>query len=340
MALRNTNLRESGVVNSALLAPARSATASRSCFSLSRLHHFAGLAGARSREFSRTETGLRAEYRLRYRLTANRAPDAGAARSHWYTNLVDMRTRPLAPARAARVNPAYEQLHRLIVHGRLPPGARIAEGPLAELLGVSRTPVREAMQRLRQEGLLVEVGGGAGLRGRVAVAPLQRERMEELYALAGAIEGLAARGLARLDTTQRRQVARRLEAIEREFHAEARKQSPEYDRLFDLHQAFHRGLVEAVAGPETRAVLCTIRPQLDRYEWFYAPMAGPDFTPTRTEHAAIVHAVQHGSAHDLERTVRANWFNAAQRLGPLIERTDGVVTPLFSISRIPAGDLR
>lgn len=229
-----------------------------------------------------------------------------------------------------RISRAYEQLFEMIVHGRLPPGARIAEGPLAEMLGVSRTPVREALQRLRQEGLLVEVGGGSGLRGRLAVAPLQRERMEELCALAGAIEGLAVRGLSRIEAAQREKLARRLEKIERAFHAEARRRAPEYDRLFELHQAFHGALVEAAAGPETRAVLRAIKPQLDRYEWFYAPMAGPDFTPTRREHAAIVEAVRHGNAQDLERAVRANWLNAAKRLGPLIERFDG---------RLPAGSL-
>jgi DNA-binding GntR family transcriptional regulator len=90
--------------------------------------------------------------------------------------------------------------------------------------------------------------------------------------------------------------------------------------------------------------LRTIRPQLDRYEWFYAPIAGPDFTPTRHEHAAIVQAVRHGNAQALERAVRANWLNAAQRLGPLIQRFEGWLpagAPVFSISpglvRDPAG---
>ena len=242
-----------------------------------------------------------------------------------------------------RLSREYEQLHEMIVHGRLPPGARIAEGPLAEMLGVSRTPVREALQRLRQEGLLVEVGGGSGLRGRLAVAPLQRERMEELYALAGAIEALAVRGLSRVDESQRETLARRLEKIERAFHAEASRRAPEYDRLFELHQAFHRALVEAAAGPETQAVLRTIRPQMDRYEWFYAPMAGPDFTPTRGEHAAIVEAVRHGNAQELERAVRTNWLNAAQRLGPLIERFDGrlpAAAPMISTARRPSGEGR
>jgi DNA-binding GntR family transcriptional regulator len=114
-----------------------------------------------------------------------------------------------------------------------------------------------------------------------------------------------------------------LEATERAFHAEARRRSPEYDRLYELHQAFHRALVEAAVGPETYAVLRTIRPQLDRYEWFYAPVAGPDFTPTRSEHAAIIEAVRTGNADELEATVRTNWMNAAQRLGPSIERIDG-----------------
>ena len=223
----------------------------------------------------------------------------------------------------------------MIVHGRLPPGARIAEGPLAEMLGVSRTPVREALQRLRQEGLLIEVGGGSGLRGRLAVAPLQRARMEELYALAGAIEALAVRGLSKVGAAKREELARRLEKIESSFHAEARRRSPEYDRLFELHQAFHRAIVEEAAGPETRAVLRTIRPQMDRYEWFYAPMAGPDFTPTRREHADIVEAVRHGTARDLENAVRTNWLNAAQRLGPLIERFNGrlpAAAPVYSAS--------
>ena len=159
--------------------------------------------------------------------------------------------------------------------------------------------------------------------------------MEELYALAGAIEALAVRGLSKFEGSLREELARRLEKIEGAFHAEARRRAPEYDRLFELHQAFHRALVETAAGPETRAVLRTIKPRLDRYEWFYAPMAGPDFTPTRHEHAAIVEAVRHGSAQELERAVRSNWLNAARRLGPLIERFDGRLpagAPVFSIS--------
>ena len=225
-------------------------------------------------------------------------------------------------SRTERVGTPYEKLRGLIVSGRLPPGARIAEGPLAEWLGLSRTPVREALQRLRQQRLLVEVGGGAGVRVRLAVAPLKRDQMQELYGLAGALEAFACRGLAAWSGRERVRLARELEKVEKSFAVEAAKSPVDYDRLFETHDAFHRELTRHVIGPETAALLETIRPHLDRYEWFYAPLTGPDFSATHAEHRAIIDALKAGSAHRLERTVHANWENAAARLAPVIEEYD------------------
>jgi DNA-binding GntR family transcriptional regulator len=221
--------------------------------------------------------------------------------------------------RNGRAGTPYEQLRDLIVSGRLPPGARIAEGPLAEWLGLSRTPVREALQRLRQQRLLVEVGGGAGMRVRLAVAPLERDQMRELYRLAGALESSAVRGLAAWAERDRLRLARELERCEKLFAVEAAKSPVDYDRLFETHDAFHRELTRQVIGPETSALLQTIRPHLDRYEWFYAPLTGPDFSATQSEHRAIIDALKAGNAARLKRAVRANWENGATRLAPVIE---------------------
>jgi DNA-binding GntR family transcriptional regulator len=216
---------------------------------------------------------------------------------------------------------SYARLRDLIVRGRLPPGARLAEGALADWLGVSRTPIREAIQRLKHDRLLVSVGGGSGIRDRVAVAPLTRDRMTELYHLAAALEGMAGRALALRPPYERSELANTLVANERAFHAEMARSEPNYVRLFELHEAFHGQLMAACAGPETQALLEAVRPQLDRYEWFYAPLIGPDFTPTRVEHGAIVHAVRSGLASEIEQTIRSNWINAADRLGPIIEQS-------------------
>jgi DNA-binding GntR family transcriptional regulator len=225
-------------------------------------------------------------------------------------------------SRTERAGSPYEELRALIVCGRLPPGARIAEGPLAEWLGVSRTPVREALQRLRQQRLLVEVGGGAGVRARLAVAPLERDQMLELYGLAGALEASAARALATWPERERVRLARELEKIERAFAVEAAKRPVDYDNLFENHDAFHRELLRDVMGPETAALFETIRPHIDRYEWFYAPLIGPDFTATHAEHGAIIDALREGNARRIERAVHANWENGAARLAPVIEEYD------------------
>lgn len=224
-----------------------------------------------------------------------------------------------APLSHSDDHPVYQRLRGWIVSGRLPPNVRVAEGPLAEGLGVSRMPVREAMQRLRHEGLLVPVGGGTGARVRLAVAPFSRKQMEELYRLAAALEGMAGRNIAALSENNRAQLARSLEASERAFHVEARLRTPDFDKLFHHHQDFHQKFLEAGAGPETRSLLAVISARLDRYEWYYAPLIGPDFSATRVEHAAIVQAVRKGTASEIERAIRANWLNAAERLGPVID---------------------
>ncbi|HEU4565101.1 MAG TPA: GntR family transcriptional regulator, partial [Gemmatimonadaceae bacterium] len=199
---------------------------------------------------------------------------------------------PIPADGSALTADACTRLRALIVRGRLAPGARVTESELAARLGVSRTPAREAMRRLLAEGLLAPAGGGA--RPRLAVAPVGPADAEELYQAAGALEGVAARRLSRLTRARRRALAAALRDCEARFRRAARERAVDYDRLFERHDAFHRALMDACAGPATRALLETLRPRLDRYEWLYAPLVGPDFSATYAEHDAIIAAVRAG----------------------------------------------
>src|SRR5206468_5574524 len=96
----------------------------------------------------------------------------------------------------SRPEQVYARLRDLIVQGSLAPGSRIAETEIATRLGVSRTPVREALQRLQQEGY---VNGSPGAQqSRLTVAPLTRDDVYELLNIVGSLEGLGARRAARL----------------------------------------------------------------------------------------------------------------------------------------------
>jgi DNA-binding GntR family transcriptional regulator len=216
------------------------------------------------------------------------------------------------PRRAA--GPVYQRLLDLIVRGRLGPGARVTEFQVAADLGVSRTPVREAMHRLVHDGLLVPVNGDHGGRTRLVVSPMEADALVELYRLAGALEGLASRAATTLPTAARRSLARQLVAAERSFRRAAAARPLDYDRLFQRHAAVHRIIIDACAGPELTAALAAIRPRLDRFEWYYAPLVGPDLKMTYREHDAIIEAVRRGTADAIERAMRANWFNGGERL--------------------------
>src|SRR5881392_732559 len=117
-----------------------------------------------------------------------------------------------------RANRLYDSLRNLIVRGQLAPGARIVETEVAERFGVSRTPVRAAFQRLEREGYVV---ASATHQARMTVAPLTREDVGELLEIVGELEGLAARGAARLPDDSRDRLARDLAAINSEFRRAA-----------------------------------------------------------------------------------------------------------------------
>ncbi len=221
---------------------------------------------------------------------------------------------------------AYAQLLHLVVRGDLAPGTRLTEPALALRLGLSRTPVREAMQRLQLEGLLVPAGGGE--RPRVAVAPLDIDEARAVYQTTGLLEGAGARGVSEWPALRRRTLATALRQADKEFRDIARAKTPDPALLFEKHHAFHQRIVDETATSVSRALLHSLGSRLARYEWFHGPLlqlAGLPFAPTYDEHQAIVIAVRSGSADDVERAIRANWTNAAERLAQAIMRARAAI---------------
>jgi GntR family transcriptional regulator of vanillate catabolism len=91
-------------------------------------------------------------------------------------------------AGASQAVKAQLKLREMILAGELPGGARIAELTIVEKLGVSRTPIRAALMRLEQEGLLEALSGGG-----YAVKTFSERDVAEAIELRGTIEGLSAR---------------------------------------------------------------------------------------------------------------------------------------------------
>jgi DNA-binding GntR family transcriptional regulator len=145
----------------------------------------------------------------------------------------------------AAVDRAEGALRELILGGELAAGERLGEVELAETLGMSRTPVREALRRLSSQGL-VEVTSNKGAR---VTAWTDRE-VEQTFLLRARLEGLAAAETARLATPEQ---VERLDALAHEMVPVALPlQTCDLSRLTELNAAFH-GLLLEVAGSSTLA---------------------------------------------------------------------------------------
>lgn len=128
---------------------------------------------------------------------------------------------------------AYQRLIGEIRAGTLRPGDRLLETELAERLGISRTPVREAIRRLEADGLVVHVP-----RSGAAIRVLDYTEITELYEMRTVLEGTAARLAARASSD--------VELIEMEtLNAEMAKAENDGPRLYELNRQFHRVILDA-----------------------------------------------------------------------------------------------
>ncbi len=137
----------------------------------------------------------------------------------------------------SRGEEVYRRLKQAIVDGDLAPGSRLVESSLASHMTVSRTPVREALQRLAADGLVTQDGS----RGLI-VARASMEKVEHAYVLREALEGLAARLAAQ---HQRPDLLRVLaESLRTMEHGIA--DATEFDRA---HSSFHDTIAEMSENP-------------------------------------------------------------------------------------------
>jgi DNA-binding GntR family transcriptional regulator len=195
-----------------------------------------------------------------------------------------------------------DQVRDLIVTKQLPPGERLSEAKIAELLGVSKTPVREALLQLRMIGLVVMLDGNAHV-----VVPSAR-LIREAYEVRAGLEAVAARLAAeRADATMRAEL---LPLAESSLQA-ARDSDPERFRDFD--QQFHRAVALAAnnATAEQRIdealVLCQTLRQRD-------VLTGWDSEQCGQAHIDIARAIDTGDAESASRSMYAHISYVMERV--------------------------
>ncbi|WP_137179701.1 GntR family transcriptional regulator [Roseomonas sp. AR75] len=217
----------------------------------------------------------------------------------------------LRTSRPTAAEVAYQRLRTMILDNHLPPGAQWLEAELALELGLSRTPVREAMLRLQQDGL-VSVTPRHGMR----VAAISPADMRDIYDVLESLEPKAAELLARRNLPEA-DLAPLLSACDAMETAIARQDRAAWAQA---DEGFHRGLAELCGNRRLAAMVMQVWDQSHRARMFTLNMR-PLPERSTAEHRATLDAIRAGDAESAREMYRRHRQRGGAELIALIERS-------------------
>lgn len=201
-----------------------------------------------------------------------------------------------------------ESIRQAIISGQFPPGMRLMELQLAEEMGVSRTPVREAIRKMELEGLVVMIP-----RRGAYVADISIKDINEVYEVRTALDVLSA-GLAaeRIDKSEIQEM--------RELLAEeaALVEAKDYPRIIDNDTAFHDVIYRASGNTRCMNIISNLREQITAIRGRSMPYPGRVEIMLK-EHRAIFDAIAAGKVEKAQEAVRTHMENAEQTLLKVIK---------------------
>jgi DNA-binding GntR family transcriptional regulator len=227
--------------------------------------------------------------------------------------MLPLRFRPsrASAPKTSLVESAYVAFKQAILNNTFPSGYQAAEIEVASQLGMSRTPVHEAVIRLQEEGL-VELLPRKG----VLVRGVSPDDIREIYELTIALEGMAAEVLARQPSGQKKRVIERLREQTRSMEAALKKS--DLDSWATADDEFHRTLTEECGNRRLARIAGTIRDQTHRTRLLTVRLR-PLPKASAAEHHLIIASIAKGDAKLASKTAADHRRRARQIIVPLLE---------------------
>jgi DNA-binding GntR family transcriptional regulator len=203
----------------------------------------------------------------------------------------------------------HDALLEQITTGRLEPGERLVIERLADQLGVSQTPVREAVARLVQEGLTTEAPNG-----RLQVVALTEPYVRDTFLVRGALEGLAAELAAPQISEAHLTTLQTLVAGTTAALAEG-----DYDVYVRTDASLHRLILEAANNSVLNNELQSLQPHVDLIRGYSQRNNGEHLRESHQEHLRIIDALAHRDPVTARQAMEQHIRAASARIIRLID---------------------
>ena len=205
----------------------------------------------------------------------------------------------------------FNTLREAILKGDLKPGERLMELQLAAKLGVSRTPIREAIRMLEQEGLAVTIP-----RKGAEVAKMTEKDMQDVLQVREALDELAASIACELITDEELST---LAASIDDFESSIR--TKDVKRIAEMDEKFHDIIYQATGNPKLVNILNNLREQMYRYRVEYLKDE-KNYSLLLEEHRAIVDAFMNKDKEKATECMRLHVVNQAVAVTAIIREQE------------------
>jgi DNA-binding GntR family transcriptional regulator len=197
----------------------------------------------------------------------------------------------------------FNSLLEEILSGKLKPGDKLNISDIAQRLGVSRTPVREALTQLTSVGLVENQPHRSPFVKKMSI-----EEVIELYYIRAALEGIAGRLASRRLTPA--QMQRLVELCDQ---MEKLSLSANYEEMLKVNFEFHSLIYEASGSPRLQDLVLQYYRQCNQYRALVMELPG-GFEEVCREHRQILSAFQEGDMEKADQLARQHHMNSARRI--------------------------
>jgi DNA-binding GntR family transcriptional regulator len=199
----------------------------------------------------------------------------------------------MAISRKPLRNDVHRELQDLILQGALSPGQRISDTDLAARIGVSRTPVREALLRLEREGFIL-----SSQHQGFAVKPLSTKEIRDIYPMVGLLECYGLQSIPPLSAKKVEQLNRISTAMEKEVAKPLRR--------IQLDDEWHRALLSDNGNNYLTQILGDLKHLILRYEYTFMQVS-EWVTVSLGEHAQMIEDLRQDRRQEAIRILGNHW---------------------------------
>lgn len=199
---------------------------------------------------------------------------------------------------------AYNILEENIVSGKLKPNTRLKINELSENLGISRTPIREAILRLENEGLVMSKANQWTI-----VAPIFIDSIKNIYPLVYDLEAFCLKdGFDRIDDS----FIETLKSINEEI--KEYNENKLQIEVITLDNDFHDHIIALSKNTEVKPILDNLKKKIKRLEIiFYTSKNADELTSTYLEHADLIKALEERNLEKSLDCLKVNWANVLDK---------------------------